>query len=336
MIPQSVARTINIVRDDYGEKICLPLTERLPYQLEQKLNPNCLILRVYGASADTDWITSEPEMENQNRSIIHHVSWKQAEDNIYEVIVHLKGKRQWGYKVFYEGTTLCLSVKYPVQLQNHVQANKQNISKSKIVSGEQAAESEGSMPSLDTRLDGIKICLDPGHGGSEPGATGCSGEPEAQVNWDIATKAKSYLEAAGATVIMTRLSADEKVSLDERVKIATNAQADFLISIHNNALPDGRDPWQEHGTSSYWYHPQSIELARCLKESIKTASGFPDLGARYQNLALTRAQAMPSVLLEIGFMVNPDEFAKLIDPQFQSKIAQAICDGMKQYINDTH
>ena len=63
-------------------------------------------------------------------------------------------------------------------------------------------------------------------------------------------------------------------SLDERVKIATDAQADFLISIHNNALPDGRDPWQEHGTSSYWYHPQSVELARCLKNAVKEATIF--------------------------------------------------------------
>ncbi len=319
VIPQSVVRTINLLSDQYGDKVCLPLTERLPYQIEQRLSPNCLALKVYGASADTDWITSEPGIGNCESPIIHHVSWKQAEDNVYEVTIHMKGKRQWGYKIFYEGNTLCLSVKHPLLLQN----NNDLLTK------------QGMNEQENTRLDGIKICLDPGHGGSEIGSIGCSGEPESQVNLEIATKAKSYLEDAGATVIMTRMSQNENVSLDERVRIATNAQADFLISIHNNALPDGRDPWQEHGTSSYWYHPQSIELARCLKESVKRRSGFPDLGARYQNLALARAPAMPSVLLEIGFMINPDEFAKLIDPQFQSKIAQAICDGIKQYISSS-
>ena len=126
----------------------------------------------------------------------------------------------------------------------------------------------------------------------------------------------------GATVIMTRRNQNENPSLDERVRLATNSQSDFLISIHNNALPDGRDPWKEHGTSSYWYHPQSVELAKRLKNSVKDASNFIDLGARYQNLALARGTAMPSVLLEIGFMINPDEFTQLIDPEFQNKIAQ--------------
>ena len=56
-----MAQTINIIEDPYGEKICLPLTEKLPYQIEQKLNPNCLILKVYGVTPDTDWITSDPK-----------------------------------------------------------------------------------------------------------------------------------------------------------------------------------------------------------------------------------------------------------------------------------
>ena len=230
------------------------------------------------------------------------MSWRQSEDNVYEITAHLTGNRQWGYKSYYDGTTLCLSIKNPPLI-----------------------------PAAG-KLDGIKICIDPGHGGAEKGSIGCSGMPESQVNLEIATQVKSYLETLGATVIMTRTSQSENPSLDERVRIATNNQADFLISIHNNALPDGRDPWKEHGTSSYWYHPQSVALAGCLKNSVKAASGFIDLGARYQNLALARGPAMPSVLLEIGFMINPDEFAQLIDPQFQTKIAQAIAEGVKDYL----
>ena len=68
MAPQAVARTINLVNDTYGEQMRLPLTERLPYQIEQKLNPNCLILRVYGVSSDTDWITNEPESGNAEQA----------------------------------------------------------------------------------------------------------------------------------------------------------------------------------------------------------------------------------------------------------------------------
>ncbi len=300
--PQAVAQTINIIEDSYGEKICLPLTERLPYQIEQKLNPNCLILKVYGVAPDTDWITSEPKTGNESKSNLDHVSWRQSEDNIYEITAYLTGRRQWGYNAYYDGTNLCLGIK-----------ERPNIS------------STGS-------LNGIKICVDPGHGGNEKGSIGCSGLPESQVNLEIASKVKTCLESMGATVIMTRISQNENPSLSERVRIATDNKADFLISIHNNALPDGRDPWKEHGTSSYWYHPQSIELANYLKNSVKMAGNFLDLGTRYQNLALARGPAMPSVLLEIGFMINPDEFTQLIDPQFQSKIAQAVAEGLKTYL----
>jgi N-acetylmuramoyl-L-alanine amidase len=306
MTPQVVARTINLVNDSYGEQLRLPLTDRLPYQIEQKLNPNCLILRVYGVSSDTDWITNEPETDQTDKQVIDHVTWKQPEDNVYEITVHLSGNRQWGYKISYENNTLCLDVK---------------------------REALSTRAYNNGRLDGLKVCLDPGHGGSEPGSTGCSGLPETQLNLAIALKTKTCLEDLGATVIMTRTSDSETVSLDERVKIATDCQADFFISIHNNSLPDGRNPLQEHGTSSYWYQPQSLELARCLKNSVKKYTNFPDLGARYQNLAIARASSMPSVLLEIGFMINPDEFTQLIDPQFQSTIAQAIAAGVTDYLN---
>ena len=305
--PQAVARTINLINNAYGEQLRLPLTESLPYQIEQKLNPNCLVLRVYGVSSDTDWITNELQNGTNDKQVIDHVTWKQSEDNVYEITVHLLGDRQWGYKIFYEGTTLCLDIK-----RSPITAIR---------------------PTTDTRLDGIKICLDPGHGGQDNGSVGCSGLPESQVNLDIALKTKTCLENLGATVIMTRTSQSVLPSLEDRVKLATDTQADFLISIHNNALPDGRDPLKEHGTSSYWYYPQSIELARCLKNAVKNASGFPDLGARYQNLALARAPAMPAVLLEIGFMINPDEFAQLIDPSFQLKISRAIVTGLEQYLN---
>lgn len=302
--PHAVAQTINIFDDTYGDKICLPLTDRLPYQIEQKMNPNCLVLKVYGVSPDTDWITAEPKSStSREHSILDHITWRQVEDGVYEITAHLLGKRQWGYKISYEESTLCLAVKKP-PISNSTES-----------------------------LEGIKVCIDPGHGGAERGSIGCSGAPESQINLEIATKVEAYLKSLGATVIMTRRNQNENPSLDERVRLATNSQSDFLISIHNNALPDGRDPWKEHGTSSYWYHPQSVELAKRLKNSVKDASNFIDLGARYQNLALARGTAMPSVLLEIGFMINPDEFTQLIDPEFQNKIAQAIGDGLKDYLN---
>jgi N-acetylmuramoyl-L-alanine amidase len=153
------------------------------------------------------------------------------------------------------------------------------------------------------------------------------------VNLAIAARLKEALEGLGARVIMTRTSEAQTVSLADRVRIAEEAGADLLISVHNNALPDGRDPWQEHGTSSYWYHPQAIELARTVKASLTQALGFPDFGTLYQNLALTRPSRMPAVLVEVGFMINPDEYSKLIDPGVQQRAADAIAHGIHTYVS---
>lgn len=304
--PHAVARTINILTNQYGDSVRIPLDQRLPYQVEQKLSPNSLILRVYGVTADTDWVTSETQdAPAKNQRLIDHVTWREPSDDQYEVTVHLSGAKQWGYTVHYDGTALCLDVKKPVELKA-----KPNV------------------------LAGIKVCVDPGHGGSETGSIGCSGLHESALNLAIALKLKDLLEANGATVLMTRKTDAEFVSLEDRVKMATDWGADFLISVHNNALPDGLDPWKEHGTSAYWYHPQAVQLAGMLRDNLIEKLGFSNLGSRYQNLALARPSAMPAVLVEIGFMINPDEFAQLIDPSVQQNAAQAITDGLIKYLGN--
>jgi N-acetylmuramoyl-L-alanine amidase len=150
------------------------------------------------------------------------------------------------------------------------------------------------------------------------------------MNLAIALKLRDMLLAEGATVFMTRVD-DVDVSLNDRVAFARSKNVDLLISVHNNALPDGRDPVKEHGTSTYWYHPQSQELARVLKNAEAKELGFPDIGARYQNLALCRPSSMQAVLVEVGFVSNPDEYARLISPTYQEKAARGMLKGLITY-----
>ncbi len=295
--PNSVARTINLKEEPTGEFVSLPLSQKLPYQVEQMLEPNCLKLHVYGVTGDTDWVSDTPE----KGQLIDGVTWKQPADGQYEITVNIKGHRQWGYHVDYEGTELRLHIKRAPRLV--------------------AAD----------RLEGLKICIDPGHGGSERGAMGCSGVAEADVNLGIALKLRDLLVAQGANVIMTR-STDKTVSLDERVKIADDNGVDILLSVHNNSLPDGRDPWTERGTSSYYYHPQSKELARALKNGLIDALHLPELGSRYQNLALCRPSGRLAVLAEVAFMINPEEYTILISPEGQEKAAEGLLKGLETYL----
>ncbi len=306
-LPASSVRTINTQKDGYGDLVLMPLSQRLPYQVEQSVKTNKLTLKIYGATQDTDWVSpadtdADEISKRSNLDLVDGISFRQVQDGIFEVTLQLKGDRQWGYKVDYEGTTLRLRVKQPPKL------------------------------AADGSLAGLKVCVDPGHGGTENGSIGCNGTKEKQVNLKLALKFKAALERAGAQVIMTRMTDQETVSLDERVNIAVKSNADLLISIHNNSLPDGRDPWKEHGTSTYWYHPQSTELARVLKDAVVSEVAFPDIGCRFQNLALCRPTAMPAVLVEVGFMIHPDEFALLLDPLVQQQVAEGLLKGVQKYL----
>lgn len=306
-IPNSVARTIIVKKDDYGESIVLPLSQRLPYSIEQELKPNKIVVKLYGVQADTDWAYQAPA-ELGSSKLLDDVGFKQNEDGVYELTVNLNSQRQWGYFADYEDNNFVLHVKRPPQLAI-----------------------ETAPPTNTNILRGLTICLDPGHGGGENGAIGCSGEREADLNLGIALKLRDLLKVAGASVVMTR-EGDQDVSLADRTALANERKVDLLISIHNNALPDGRDPMKEHGTSSYWYHKQSKELARALKNGLVRECALPDIGDRWQNLALCRPTAMQAVLVEVGFVVNPDEYASLIDPAFQQKAAQGIFNGLVSYL----
>lgn len=298
--PSSAVRAVNISDEPGGVRVSLPLSQRLPYQIEQQLVPNRLVLRIFGATADTDWIT--PARPVTDSGPLDHVTWRQPEDRVYELTAHLKSGRQWGFWASYEKNDLVLHIKNAPHLMPE------------------------SAP-----LAGLRVCVDPGHGGEETGALGPSGTKESTVNLAIALRLKKLLEEAGAYVVMTRQTDSEGPSLAARVETAVREKCDLLLSIHNNALPDGRDPWAEHGTSSYWYHPQALELARTLKKALVQEVGFPDYGTYYQNLALARPSQMLAVLVEVGFMINPDEYTQLLDPQVQDRAASALLRGIREY-----
>lgn len=307
--PRAVCRSVQVDKDDWGEIVSIPMSQRLPFLIEQTVgaNANKLQVKIYGAQSDTDWVYQAPA--GGEARLIEDVVWKQPEDGVYEIDIALKSARQWGYFAEYTDNTLNLHIKYPPRLVNTAEKGRS-----------------------ERPLEGLSVCVDPGHGGLESGALGPSGLCEAEVNLAIAKKFKTALEKEGATVFMTR-EEDIDVSLNDRVAFARDKKVDLLISVHNNALPDGRDPMKEHGTSTYRYHPQSIELARCLKNSMVKELDLPDLGARYQNLALCRPTAMQAVLVEVAFMVNPDEYSSLINSQWQNKAARSLVNGLLSYFS---
>ena len=182
-------------------------------------------------------------------------------------------------------------------------------------------------------LKGIKITLDPGHGGDEYGAIGCLGDKEKDINLAIALKAKNILEKYGATVYITR-SDDSYTDLYDRVKFSQNTNSDIFISIHANALPDSLAKTYRSGTSTYYFYPQSAQLARIMLETLTKELGTKNDKVHQESFAVIRNHESIAVLLEIAYMINPEDSANLRNPEFQNKAATAILHGLERYINE--
>ena len=195
--------------------------------------------------------------------------------------------------------------------------------------------SVNKIPSIaeNTPLKDIKITIDPGHGGTESGATGCLGDKEKDVNLSIAQKLEKLLTNAGANVYMTR-DTDSDISLSARTINSNKNGSHIFISIHNNALPDSLANLKSSGSEAYYYYPQAKILAQKLIEAISSGTGFKNNGVKQRSFAVIRNTDAVSVLLELGYIINPDDNAKLLDEEYQQKFAQSIVNGLENYLND--
>ena len=141
------------------------------------------------------------------------------------------------------------------------------------------------------------------------------------------------LERTGIKAVLSR-NGDDDVGLYRRGEIAREEEADILLSIHFNALPEDRDPRLLSGSSTFFYNPPSRPLAGLIQQSL-LKEGLKDNGVRWQSLAVIRPADYLGVLAEIAYLTNPDDEARLFDPVFRGKIAAAIADGVSEYIQSS-
>lgn len=194
----------------------------------------------------------------------------------------------------------------------------------------------GSEAPESTRLLGKTICIDPGHGGSDPGAVGATGTLEKENNLAISLLLRDRLERNGAKVILTR-EADQDVSypdapaaeeLGARVEIANTARADIFISIHNDAFTS---PLASGTTSFHYGDTESTQLAACIQNNLTAALGTRDRGVRFASFYVIRYTDMPAVLLEIAFISNPEEEVLLASVEGRYNASDSIFQGIVQY-----
>lgn len=178
---------------------------------------------------------------------------------------------------------------------------------------------------------GKRVCLDPGHGGADPGAVGPTGLREKDVNLSIALQTAALLRAAGMEVIMTRED-DRYVDLNSRARIANESEADIFVSIHADAVLNKPTVG---GTSTYTYYIRQKEerehLARLLQAELVAALGLQDRGIFNKNFAVLRETQMPAALVEVAFISNPEEERLLADGAFQQRAAGALVRAIERF-----
>jgi len=165
------------------------------------------------------------------------------------------------------------------------------------------------------------------------GAHGPSGLWEPVATLAVAQRAKTLLEQAGATVLLTRTDATP-VDLFPRTRFAEQHDADVLVSIHANALPDGVNPFVNNGTSVYYFHPRSAGLARALDRALVAELGARDLGMGRGDYALVRNPWYPSALTEGLFMMIPEQEAMLGSPEGQLRYARGVVRGIEDFLRE--
>ena len=170
------------------------------------------------------------------------------------------------------------------------------------------------------------VILDPGHGGESTGAS-YSGVAEKDLNLAIAQKAAAFLAEAGVDVRMTRTD-DRDVGLYERTDLAAQAEAALFVSVHCNASLTHSDAMGVY-TAAYEEGGESWRMAEALRTSVTAAAGAGDMGTEARpDLAVLRTASMPAVLVECGYMSTPEELSLLAWPEYQTRLARGIADGI--------
>jgi len=292
-IPHSYISRIQTINHPNRVNINFSTSGRHPFRVVENIEEQSITIYLYGADADTDWIRYD-----NTDDLIDHAVWFQDEPGVFGFKIYLRGDQIWGYDGYYVGNQFNFDIRRP--------------------------------PGSSKRISQFRFIIDAGHS-PDVGAVGPTGLTEKEANLAIAHELRKTLEREGAEVVMTRTGYDD-VSLYERPQIALRKHGDIFISIHNNALPDGTNPFVNNGVSTYYYHPHSAHLAHAVQESLARSIGLADFGWYYGNLAVNRPTQYPAILVECAFMMIPEQEAALKSGSFQKKLARAITEGVNDFL----
>jgi N-acetylmuramoyl-L-alanine amidase len=290
--PSSLTGKIFVYGDTLYDYVRLCLFNKLPYQSIQQTEPTKIVVDVFGATNNTNWID-----QLETKKEIKKVEYEQISDDVFRIYITLKHQQNWGYKIYYEGNNLIIRVK-----QQH----------------------------KNLLLKHLTIAVDAGHGGTNTGAGGPTGVAEKTLTLQVALKLQKLLEKEGAKVIMTRTE-EQFFDNKERILFYRDSTPDLLISLHLNS---SNDPMNVSGTSTFYKYEGFKPLSHAIYKRMLEL-GLKEYGNNGAfNFMLNGPIEYPNALVEMLFLSNPEEEAKILDEGFQQKIAEKITTGIKDFLEN--
>ena len=295
--PTALTGSISVAGTNTEDIITVSLGQKLPYISEQRINPTSIIVHIYGATSNTNWITHQLSAQE-----VSQVSCTQAATDDYQLTIQLKSDQHWGYDIGYDYGSMKIRVRRPPIIADTA-----------------------------SPLAKLSIAVDAGHGGDNIGALGSTGVKEKDINLALAKEVVQFLQMKGVRTTTTR-DADDPVSQTERVDKILSSGAHLLVSIHCNSIGEGTDALQASGTSTYYRYPGFKPLADELYIQMLSL-GLSEWGVTGNfNFALNGFIQMPNALVETAFLSNPEDEMKLMDEQFRKQVAGKIVHGLEEFV----
>lgn len=239
-----------------------------------------------------------PGADVSGSRLLASASSQTGEDGAITYRFPLKG-RIWGYDIAFDGGNTLLTLQYK--------------------------------PSS---IRGMTIVLDPGHGGTDPGALGLAGKTgpaEKDVNLANAFAVRDKLTSLGANVVMTR-TGDSTLSLDDRMRIIESSKADLFISLHHNSIGENVDANKVSGMEVYYHTGLSKSFADNMMGGLSTNLNRNNRTVKQSIYRVTLMPYSPALLVELGFLSNPIEYEKAVSGSEMEKVAAAVADGIQRAI----
>ena len=289
----SAINTLRCYGDNKYDYLAIGLQQKQPYKSQQVTNANGNVLEVDIYGA---YNSNTWASKITTAKEITAFSYEQLAADHYKIRLQLKSKLFWGHSIYYKGNQLVIQVRRKPAIVN---------------------------------IANLIIGIDAGHGGNNLGAKGIAGNLEKNITVAITNKLIAKLKSKGITIITTRTS-DIDVKNDDRLKLFLTTMPHLVISVHCNSA--GGNPLRISGTSTYYKYSGFAGLSEAIYNNMLTL-GLKEFGhVGNFNFILNSTTNWPNALVETAFISNPEDEEKLMDADFQNKIADEIINGIIKWL----